>query len=609
MSLSPKSPPSVWTRRSGLAIFLFSVLVLPAVLTGCGGGQEEDAVLATVGDTEIKASYYEDRLIKLEENELPSAADGSPLDMSLLEGKKGFLETLINKEIMVQAAESMGLHNDPVIVSAREAMTAYEASLVMWDRVIAEPSNTIDPEELEVFYAKMGLSRSCLYVICNFLDDAEAARKKAMDGADWEDIVTEYHDGYNPPNGTYRIVVPFGRYSPEFENVVFNAEIGGITSPIKTSYGYWVLKVLSEKSGKKPPLEEAKAQILDVTWARKRAHLNNEFKKSVIEKFQLTIHEDALWKCYLALPEGETIFRDGTQEPRKKDELRPLDIATEDLDMPFYSYLGRDGIQEYALLDYKVHFDNMSIFQRPKDTEMLGGLRRKIEDEFGNTLLNFEAEDRGLYEDPEVVRKVNFKLEQMLISKLYAEVIQIEELVTPGEEEEFWAAHLQDYVMPENRSGWLVICQDAEQAAEAQAKVAEGMGWKGIMNTYGTDADNKSRSGKLDGVIEQPGDPVSVALFAIQPGELSEPFALADGRYGVVQLESVTPEWARELSEAREAVDHRLRGIRKEEAFQVMIAKWKEDIPVTIHEENLADLASWQELMTVELPGPLVPRN
>jgi peptidyl-prolyl cis-trans isomerase C len=582
---------------------------LPAVLAGCGGGQEEDAVLATVGNSEIKAGYYENRLAKLEENELPRAEDGSPQDMSLLEGKKDFLETLINKEIMVQTAENMGLNNDPGVVTARESLTSYEASMVMWDRVISKPARKISNEELDNFYAKMGSSRPCLYVICNFLDDAEAAQKMASEGADWEDVIKEFHDGGNPPTGLYEITVPFGRYNAEFENKVFNTEIGSITPPISTSYGFWVLKVLSENSGEKPPLEEAKAQILDVTMNRKMAHLKNEFKKSVEKKFQLTIHEDALWKCYLALPEGETLFREGTQEPRSKEELQPLAIATEDLDMPFYSYLGRDGVQEYTLLDYKIHFDNMSVFQRPKDTGMLGGLRSKITAELGKILLNFEAQDMGLFEDPEVVDKIDIKIEEMVVNKLYIEVIHIEDRVTAEELEAFWALHSQEYVEHEKRTGRLVICRNAEQAAEARAKAAEGMEWKDILVTYGTDKDNKMESGKLTQVAKYPETPITTALFSIQVDELSEPFALAEGRFAVVRLESVTPEWFRELSTVSEAVGTRIREIRKEDAFQAKMAKWKEDIPVTIHEENLAGLASWKELTTVELPENLVPRN
>jgi hypothetical protein len=613
MSPSPKCPHPVRTRPSGSLIVLLpvlAILVLLAFLSGCGGkGKTEDAVLATVGDKEILASYYEDRLAKLQEDELPRGEDGTPLDMSLPEGKSQFLETLINKEVMVQTAINMGYQNDPTIANAKETLTSYEASLVMWDRVISQPSKTISDEELAAFYAKMGSSRDCLFVVCNFLDEAEKARLMAQSGADWEDVVETYHDGNIPPNSRYEITVPFGRYNPEFENGVFETEIGGVTPPIPSVYGYWVLKVLKENAGEKPPLEDATAQILDVTWSRKMSHLREDFKKSVMEKFQMTIHEDALWKCYLGLPKGESLFREGTQEPRTQDELRPLQIAPEDLDMPFYSYMGREGLKVYTLVDYKAHFDNMSVFQRPKDTDMLGGLRNKIEAEIGKILLNFEAEDRGLFEDPEVVAKVSLKIEEMMVGKLYNEVITIEERVTPEELDAFWAEHNEEYRVPENRSGRLVICLNEETAASAHELASRGADWRDVLVKFGTDKDNKSRSGKLDEIILTAGEPISKALFALEPGELSEPFPLGNGRYGMVKLETVAPARPRELLEVSEDVGKRIRQIRKEEAFQSMLAKWKENIPVTIYEENLDKVASWKELTAVPAPDNLVPRN
>jgi hypothetical protein len=307
---------------------------------------------------------------------------------------------------------------------------------------------------------------------------------------------------------------------------------------------------------------------------------------------------------------GETLFKPGTQEPRTQDELGPLDIATEDMDLLFYSYRNIEGeTREFTLLDYKIHFDKMSVFQRPKDTDMLGGLRNKIEGELGKIVLNFEAEDSGLFEDPEVVAKVDLKVEEMIVNKLYAEVIQIEERVTSKEMDEFWAEHSHEYVARENRSGRLVICQDAQQADEAHAAASGGMEWKDLLVAFGVDRENKSRSGKLLGVMEKSADPISVVLFSIQLDELSEPFALGDGRYGIVRLDFVKPEKAMEMTEVTEAVGQRMREIRKEEVFQAKMAKWREDIPIAVIEENLANVASWKELTTVEIPENVVPRN
>ena len=67
--------------------------IMATLFAGCGGGSG-DAVLATVGDHEILASYYEDRLSKLDASELPQDENGLPLDTSTLEGKKAFLEVM-----------------------------------------------------------------------------------------------------------------------------------------------------------------------------------------------------------------------------------------------------------------------------------------------------------------------------------------------------------------------------------------------------------------------------------------------------------------------------------------------------------------------------------
>ena len=62
-----------------------------------------------------------------------------------------------------------------------------------------------------------------------FIDEA---RKMGLEGADWEDIVRDYHDGSVPPNRQYEISIPFGRFNIEFETGVFDTEIGGVTRPI-----------------------------------------------------------------------------------------------------------------------------------------------------------------------------------------------------------------------------------------------------------------------------------------------------------------------------------------------------------------------------------------
>jgi hypothetical protein len=592
-------------------VFLPAVLLLlSAVLAGCGGGDEKSKiVLATVGPAEIKADYYENRLSKLTKDELPRAADGSPLNMAAREGKMAFLKTLINKETMVQTAEKMGYLNDPGISKARESLLAYEAGLEMWNRVIQEPANTITEEELQAFYEKMGSSRRCQYVITNFIEDAEAARKDALEGMDWDDVVDKYHDGQSPPDGVFEISVPFGRYKPEFETGVFETEIGGITPPLKSVYGYWVMKVIEEKEGKKPILEEAKAQILDITRSRKTSYRRDEYAAKVREKFQFTLNEEALFKAYQGLPEDESIFLPGTQTPIPQEELAPLDIAVEDLDMPFYSFMTPDGIEESTLGDYKAIYDRMSVFQRPKRSELMGGMGGKITAELDRSIFYLQAKDMGLLEDPVVVDKVDIKIEEMMLNKLYAEAVVFDETVTPEQVDEYWAEHGDDFYAQESRDGRLVVCLNPVQAEKARAAALEGTPWSDILLQFGSNRDNKAKSGRLEEIHLSEGSPVAEALFALDVDQVSQPFAMADGKTGVVMLEAVTPGRPAELSEVREMIGQNIRAKRKEAAFEALLDEWKADLEIVLHEENLDKVASWEELTAVEIPENVVPRN
>ena len=145
-----------------------------------------------------------------------------------------------------------------------------------------QPANTISDEELEAFYAKMGIHPGMpVRASPTSWMTPKRARQMALDGADWEDVVKPVSRRGRPPGRPIsKSPFPSAGYNPDFEKGVYNTEIGGITPVIHSVYGYWVLKVLEEKPGNKPALEEAKAQILDMTYNRKLSHLKDEFKKT-----------------------------------------------------------------------------------------------------------------------------------------------------------------------------------------------------------------------------------------------------------------------------------------------------------------------------------------
>ncbi len=606
-----------WKAASTLTMLLLGVVSMALLVAGCGGEDTESqdfskyednsAVLAQVGKGQITANYYEDRLKNMEAGELP-LENGSTVDTATDLGKQAFLQILINKELMHQKALQLGYGLEPQMQDARKSMLEYDGGMALWNDKVMDVSATVSEEELQDFYSKMGLEYVCNYIITDLEESALAARDFARTGADWEDVIDQYHDGATAVTNKFIIRIPYGQYSSSFEDKVFAIKEGEITEPIFSSNGYWVMRVVEVVQNDKPSLEKAKPRVLDVTRNRKIGKIREEYKETVKNKYSFVINNDALWTVYQGLP-ANGLMDPETKQPWKKEQLEDLDIKSADLGTVFYSYRNIDDeLIETQIADYKIVFDKMSVFQRPKKDEMLGGLRRKIEDEINKGLLNIEAEKNGYFERPDIIAQVDKKLEKMMVERLYKEALTFNETVSPEELDAFWAEHQGDYFSPESRSGHLVVCLTRQKAELAHKAILDGTSWKKVLIDYGSEAANKKRGGKTEFIPKGVDNPLSGPLFELEVGGVSQPIVIGD-RYGIVQLDSIKEPKTYQLHEVSEAIGGRILGQRQEVAFQTALAQWKEELGVEIFADQLQPLKSWEELTTYVTPENLIPRN
>ncbi|WP_036221682.1 peptidylprolyl isomerase [Mesoaciditoga lauensis] len=80
--------------------------------------------------------------------------------------------------------------------------------------------------------------------------------------------------------------IPETSQMPEFEQKLFNTEIGGIVGPVKTSYGWELFKVVGKKDPSIKSLKEVADQIKGQLLSQKQQKLWNDWMKGVFEKFK-----------------------------------------------------------------------------------------------------------------------------------------------------------------------------------------------------------------------------------------------------------------------------------------------------------------------------------
>ncbi len=94
---------------------------------------------------------------------------------------------------------------------------------------------------------------------------AKEVKAKLSAGGDFAALAKEYStDESNKDNGGALGFFSRGDMVPEFENAAFSLKVGDISEPVKTQYGYHVIKVVEKKEAKAANYEENKEQIKEV---------------------------------------------------------------------------------------------------------------------------------------------------------------------------------------------------------------------------------------------------------------------------------------------------------------------------------------------------------
>ncbi|WHZ01221.1 peptidylprolyl isomerase [Neobacillus sp. YX16] len=135
-------------------------------------------------------------------------------------------------------------------------------------RKLIEPQIEITDEELKTYFDenKDSLGEAEQVKASHILIKDEATAKeikqKLADGADFAELAKEYStDEGSKENGGELGFFPRGTMVTEFEDVAFSLPINEISEPVKSDYGYHIIKVEEKKEAKEANFDDSKAAI------------------------------------------------------------------------------------------------------------------------------------------------------------------------------------------------------------------------------------------------------------------------------------------------------------------------------------------------------------
>ena len=248
--------PAVRMPARFLAAALLVAVSLSYSLSALGA-DEDDAVVARVNGVEIRFSD-----LLLAEEETAQALANVPEDVKF----EYLLSLLIDRVIVSSDARAKGLTDDPGV---QRRMAYYENKAlrdVYWMQLITA---RISDEAAKEFYdAQVGSVEpqeeiKARHILVATEEEALAIIDQLDAGGDFVELAKEHSTGPTGGDGGDLGYFTPGTMVPEFNDAAFALQAGETSAPVKTKFGWHVIKVEDRRIQEVPGFELVKDQVIE----------------------------------------------------------------------------------------------------------------------------------------------------------------------------------------------------------------------------------------------------------------------------------------------------------------------------------------------------------
>ena len=240
--------------RFGLVAAAATGCLAVALLAG-SPARADDPVLAKVNGSDIRQSD-----VTLAEEELaPSLAQMDPATK-----KDNVLSFLIDLRIVAKAAEDKKLENTEDF----KKRLAFTRSRLLMDNLLATEGKaaTTDDAMKKVYEdASKQITGEqevhARHILVESEDDAKAVKAELDKGADFAELAKKKSKDPGASDGGDLGFFTKEQMVPEFSAVAFALEPGKISDPVKSQFGWHIIKVEEKRSRQAPGFDQVKGQI------------------------------------------------------------------------------------------------------------------------------------------------------------------------------------------------------------------------------------------------------------------------------------------------------------------------------------------------------------
>jgi len=480
---------------------------------------------------------------------------------------KVFAENIIFENLLAQRAIKDGLDKSGNFIKTLED-TKKDVLTDLFMRSV-DSSISVTEEEIKNYYDKHieeftnPEMRRISYIFFDFgsetpsgegekrtLERAKAIEERIKTGENFNDLAIKYSDAPSGRRGGNLGFLPKGKYQ-SFDKEAWSLKIGEVSEPIKTKYGYCIIKVEEEKESWITPLENVRTLIGDKIRIEKKQKIIDDIKKEyrknkkVVEDFNIL------------------------NKPKIKDD----DVIFHIADFKF------------TYRDFLNYLDNNKIDRQLRKEKKNEILSRILED---NLYVNI-ARDKGFDKSEEYQKRIKY-IENNRLATLYLEKKSGETTPTENELQDFFKKNY-DMFKPfiSRRISMIFISVGPIENFESTAavhyafkriepevnlikeKLKNGEDFEKLAKEYSDDASAKF-GGDVGWIQEPYKKELDGFIRSLKLNEVGEPIKTNDGYYFIKLMDIKLPELSDIRAEVIKIFDNekrmKIRSELKEELFK-----------------------------------------
>jgi peptidyl-prolyl cis-trans isomerase C len=253
--MTASSSDAKFSLHARLVSVAIGGLALALLATQPVSAEEANPVLAKVNGAEIRQSD-----VALAEEELgPSLAQMDPASK-----KENVLAFLIDMKIVAKAAEAKKIEDREEFKSR----LAFTRNRLLMDNLLAVEGKAATTEDaMKKVYEDAAKQISgeqevhARHILVETEAEAKAIEEELKKGADFAELAKKKSKDPGASDGGDLGFFTKDQMVPEFSTVAFALEPGKISDPVKSQFGWHVIKVEEKRNRKAPDFEQVKAQI------------------------------------------------------------------------------------------------------------------------------------------------------------------------------------------------------------------------------------------------------------------------------------------------------------------------------------------------------------